>query len=55
MGAFSFSQHNTRLLEAVNRQLRCYLGSDDHRARVAKDGFTSAEIDGALPDAPPVS
>ena len=48
-GAFSFSKANTRLLEAVNDELRRYLGSAGHRARMAKYGFTSAEIDGVLP------
>lgn len=51
-GAFSFSKNNTRLLDAVNQQLRRYLGSADHRARMAQYGFTSAEIDGVLPNAP---
>ncbi len=39
---------NAALLRAVNDSLRRYLGSEDHRARVAKYGFTSTEIDGAL-------
>ncbi len=51
VGAFSFSKNNTRLLDAVNRALRRYLGSADHRARMAKYGFTSTEIDGVLPSA----
>ena len=51
VGAFSFSKDNTRLLDAVNQALRRYLGSADHRARMARYGFTSAEIDGVLPDA----
>ena len=50
VGAFSFSKDNTRLLEAVNQALRRYLGSADHRARMAKYGFTAAEIDGVLRD-----
>jgi polar amino acid transport system substrate-binding protein len=48
MGAFSFSKNNTGLLAAVNKQLRHYIGSTDHRARMAKYGFTRAEIDGAV-------
>jgi polar amino acid transport system substrate-binding protein len=52
VGAFSFSKSNTRLLDAVNQELRPYLGSADHRARMAKYGFTSAEIDGVLPNTP---
>lgn len=46
VGAFSFSKSNPDLLQAVNAQLRQYLGSRDHRARMAKYGFTSTEIDG---------
>lgn len=49
VGAFSFGKDNVRLLEAVNQELRRYLGSADHRTRMAKYGFTSAEIDGVLP------
>ncbi|NIJ64652.1 polar amino acid transport system substrate-binding protein [Sphingomonas leidyi] len=48
VGAFSFSKDNRGLLDAVNKQLRQYLGSADHRARVAKYGFTQAEIDGVI-------
>jgi polar amino acid transport system substrate-binding protein len=51
VGAFSFSKDNTRLLDAVNQALRRYLGSADHRARMAKYGFAAAEIDGVLRDA----
>ena len=51
VGAFSFGKADTRLLEAVNRELRRYLGSADHRARMARYGFTSTEIDGVLPNA----
>jgi polar amino acid transport system substrate-binding protein len=50
--AFSFSKSNTSLLDAVNQELRRYLGSADHRARIAQYGFMSAEIDGVLPNAP---
>ncbi|QHE92585.1 transporter substrate-binding domain-containing protein [Pandoraea fibrosis] len=48
VGAFSFRQDNEALLRAVNHQLRQYLGSADHRARMAKYGITTTEIDGAL-------
>jgi len=47
-GAFSFATGNERLRRTVNAQLREYLGSDDHRTRMAKYGITRAEIDGAL-------
>ena len=53
VGAFSFSRSNTRLLDAVNQALRRYVGSADHRARMAQYGLTSAEIDGVVPNAPP--
>ncbi|WP_321963521.1 transporter substrate-binding domain-containing protein [Paraburkholderia sp. J7] len=46
VGAFSFSQNNHALLQAVNEQLRKYLGSADHRARMAKYGLTRTELDG---------
>ena len=51
VGAFSFSKSNTLLLDALNEELRRYLGSADHRARMAKYGFTSSEIDGVLASA----
>jgi polar amino acid transport system substrate-binding protein len=44
-GAFSFSQANRGLREAFDAQLRVYLGSHDHRRRMARYGFTDAEID----------
>lgn len=47
-GAFSFSKTNRELLDAVNRQLRSYLGSADHRTRMSKFGLTHNEIDPAL-------
>jgi polar amino acid transport system substrate-binding protein len=49
VGAFSFDKGNHSLLQAVNAQLRRYLGSADHRARMAKYGITQSEIDGVLP------
>ncbi|WCM21266.1 transporter substrate-binding domain-containing protein [Paraburkholderia bryophila] len=45
VGAFSFSKSNPDLLRAVNEQLRKYLGSADHRARMAKYGLTRTELD----------
>lgn len=48
VGAFSFSKSNHDLLQAVNGQLRRYLGSDDHRARMAKYGITETEIDSVV-------
>lgn len=48
LGAFSFSKHDTALRDAVNRELRRYLGSEDHRQRMAKYGFTRDEIDPAF-------
>lgn len=47
-GAFSFNKGNTELRNAVNAQLRSYLGSPDHRARMAKFGVTRNEIDPVL-------
>ncbi|WP_419686947.1 transporter substrate-binding domain-containing protein [Burkholderia theae] len=47
-GAFSFSRNNDALVQAVNGKLREYLGSADHRERMAKYGFTRAEIDGVV-------
>lgn len=49
VGAFSFSKSNHSLLQAVNAQLRAYLGSGDHRERMAKYGITQTEIDGVVP------
>jgi polar amino acid transport system substrate-binding protein len=48
VGAFSFNMGNDRLLHDVNRQLHAYLGSADHRSRMAKYGITETEIDGVL-------
>ena len=45
VGAFSFSKSNSDLLRAVNEQLRKYLGSADHRGRMAKYGLTQTELD----------
>ncbi|HKW83021.1 MAG TPA: transporter substrate-binding domain-containing protein [Burkholderiaceae bacterium] len=48
VGAFSFSKNNPALLAAVDEQLRAYLGSPDHRARMAKYGLTRSEIDSVV-------
>ncbi|QVN19529.1 transporter substrate-binding domain-containing protein [Burkholderia pyrrocinia] len=45
VGGFSFSKTDDALVQAVNAKLREYLGSTDHRERMAKYGFTRAEID----------
>jgi polar amino acid transport system substrate-binding protein len=44
-GAFSFSKTDDRLLKAVNKQLRAYLGTADHRNRMSRFGLTHKEID----------
>lgn len=49
-GAFSFSKANRALREAFDAQLKVYLGSPDHRERMARYGFTHAEIDPVLQD-----
>jgi polar amino acid transport system substrate-binding protein len=48
LGAFSFNRRNSDLIQAVNETLRSYLGSPDHRARMAGFGLTHNEIDPAL-------
>ncbi len=48
IGAFSFNRRNRDLVNAVNRQLRLYLGSTDHRTRMANFGLTQKEIDPVL-------
>lgn len=48
LGAFSFNRRNSELIQAVNKALRSYLGSPDHRARMAGFGLTHNEIDPAL-------
>jgi len=49
VGAFSFAKGNHSLLQAVNEQLHRYLGTADHRARMAKYGIARTEIDAVLP------
>jgi polar amino acid transport system substrate-binding protein len=48
VGAFSFRKGNRALVDAVNAQLRAYLGSAGHRQHMARYGFTEREIDPAL-------
>ncbi|NVH72238.1 transporter substrate-binding domain-containing protein [Paraburkholderia sp. JPY432] len=48
LGAFSFNRSNSDLIQAVNQALRSYLGSPDHRARMAAFGLTHKEIDPAI-------
>jgi polar amino acid transport system substrate-binding protein len=48
VGAFSLSAGNRGLLEPLNAELRAYLGSSDHRTRMAAYGITAAEIDPVL-------
>jgi polar amino acid transport system substrate-binding protein len=47
-GGFSFSKENQDLYQAVNKELSQYLGSADHRARMAKFGVMNAEIDSVV-------
>lgn len=49
VGGFSFAKGNDGLLNAVNSQLRRYLGSTDHRTRMSRFGIANAEIDPVLP------
>ena len=48
VGAFSFNKSNHDLLQAVNAQLHEYLGSADHRTRMAKYGITQTEINSVV-------
>lgn len=48
VGAFSFSKDNHQLLQIVNKHLQNYLGSEDHRRKMAKYGITETEIDAAI-------
>ena len=45
LGAFSFAQESGELRTAFDRFLQAYLGSAEHRARMARHGLTAAEID----------
>lgn len=48
VGAYSFAKGNLGLLQAVNEQLATYLGSADHRTRMARYGLTRTEIDSVV-------
>ncbi|WP_025602121.1 transporter substrate-binding domain-containing protein [Burkholderia sp. WSM2230] len=48
LGAFSFNRQNVDLVKAVNRRLRSYLGSPDHRTSMARFGLTDREIGPAV-------
>ena len=48
LGAFSLNKSDMALRDAINAELRRYLGSADHRQRMAKYGFTRDEIDPVL-------
>jgi polar amino acid transport system substrate-binding protein len=47
LGAFSFRKGNG-LRDAVNGALADYLGTEDHRRRMAKHGLGASEVEGAL-------
>lgn len=48
VGAFSFNKNTKDLIQAVNGQLSKFLGTPDHRARMAKYGLTATEIDSVV-------
>ena len=45
VGGFFFNKKDKALADAVNAQLKLYLGSADHRSRMARFGLSNAEID----------
>ncbi|MGG5210104.1 transporter substrate-binding domain-containing protein [Chryseobacterium sp. MIQD13] len=45
VGAFSFNKESIALINAVNEQLCVYLGTEDHRTKMAKYGIIDTEID----------
>jgi hypothetical protein len=45
---FRSKKGNDQLLHDVNGKLQEYLGSADHRSRMAKYGITKTEIDGVI-------
>ncbi|MGJ7530369.1 transporter substrate-binding domain-containing protein [Variovorax sp. GB1P17] len=47
-GGFSFHKENRDLVQAVNKQLRAYLGTADHRTRMSKYGIEASEIDAVI-------
>jgi polar amino acid transport system substrate-binding protein len=54
-GAFSFNRRNADLRSAINAQLRLYLGSPNHRARMACFGLTQNEVNPTLDQGAPLS
>jgi len=50
VGAFSFNKSNRDLVQAVNKRLREYLGSVDHRTCMARYSLTHTEIDSVIVD-----
>ena len=48
VGGFSFNKESRDLIESVNLQLQRYLGSVDHRTRIARYGISNAEIDSVV-------
>jgi polar amino acid transport system substrate-binding protein len=47
-GAFSFAKSNQAFVARFNATLASYLGGTEHRAMMARHGFTEAEIDPAI-------
>lgn len=45
VGAFSFNKDNPELLKVVNEELHQFLGTQEHREKMAKYGITETEID----------
>lgn len=45
-GAFAFRKEDTALLEAFNRELEAFVGTERHLATIAPFGFTEAELPG---------
>jgi polar amino acid transport system substrate-binding protein len=48
VGAYSFNKSNVHLASAFNVGLQKYLGSSDHRTRMARYGLTAADLDPVL-------
>ena len=47
-GAFSFAKTDAALVERFNKALAAFLGSPEHKAMLARYGFTDAEIEPAI-------
>ena len=47
-GAFAFAKESRQLRDAIDSALAAYLGSPEHRALMARYGFTAAEVDRVL-------